>query len=174
MRVRTLITVVSLPAALAVAALTACGSTPAANGGSASTAAPPAGTSITMEVLNGEKATEFNILGPDGRGHDSYVPSQMTVLAGKSVSYTVINYDEGPHTFTIPELNINQQIPGRKDDTTPSVTTFNLTFPKTGTFRFYCALPCDGGQGGWAMTQGAKGPDQENAMAGYVSVVSSL
>lgn len=167
MRIKTAVTALALPGALLLLGLTACGSP-----SSAASVSP--GTTATLEVLNGEKATDFGILGPDGRGHDSFVPSHLTLKAGTPVTFTVINYDEGPHTFTIPELNINQQIAARKDDNTPGVTTFTVTFPKTGTFRWFCALPCDGGQGGWAMTNGKQGPDQENYMAGYVTVVSSL
>ncbi len=157
-------------------ALSACGGSSSAGGGSSSSTAP-AGASgqqtYTLEVLNGKLATKYGILGPDGRGHDSFVPSHMRVKAGEPVTLTVYNYDEGPHTFTIDELHINQTIKAHVSDTQPSVTTFTVTFPAAKTYRFYCSLPCDAGQGGWAMTSDrtGHGPSQDGFMAGFVSAV---
>jgi hypothetical protein len=56
---------------------------------------------------------------------------------------------------------------------TPSTTTFTITFPKAGTFRWFCSLPCDAGQGGWAMTTDrlGEGADQTGFMAGIVTVL---
>jgi plastocyanin len=155
--------------------LTACGGGTSTSGGSSSSTAAggSAQQAYTLEVLNGKLATKYGILGPDGRGHDSFVPAHMRVKAGGPVTFTVYNYDEGPHTFTIDELHINQMIAAHVSDTQPSVTTFTVTFPSTKTYRFYCSLPCDAGQGGWAMTADRKGHglSQDGFMAGYVSAV---
>ena len=166
------------PAAVALTiGLSACGSSSAAPAASSSSSSASAVTSsqqtYTMEILNGKMAGKYGITAPDGKGHDTYVPSHMTVKAGTPVTITVYNWDEGPHTFTISSLNINQTIPAYVSATQPSVTTFTVTFPKAGTYRFYCAMPCDAGHGGWAMTTDrlGKGPDQSAFMAGDVSAL---
>jgi membrane fusion protein, multidrug efflux system len=174
MKLGRILMALALPAALLV--LSACGGAANANNSSAKSGmvgASGASQSIQLEVLNGELATKYGILGPDGRGHDSFVPAHLTLKAGVPITFTVVNYDEGPHTFTIPELNLNATIAARVNDNTPSTSTFTVTFPKAGDYRWYCALPCDGGQGGWAMTsdRAGAGPDQNAAMAGYVTAV---
>lgn len=173
------------PAAVAVVlGASACGgSSSSSAGGSNTTSAAAASTasteasatqSYTMEVLNGKLATKYGILSTkDGIGHDTFMPSHLTLKAGVPVKVSVYNYDEGPHTFTVSNLNINERIKPHVSDTQPSVTTFTVTFPKAGTYRFFCALPCDAGQGGWAMTADRKGngADQDGFMAGYVSAL---
>jgi plastocyanin len=168
---RTLLALGIVPAVVVLTAAACGGGTAASSSGQGSTVS---GQTYTIEVLNGELATKFGIVGPDGKGHDSFVPSHMTVTAGVPVTITVYNYDEGAHTFTVPDLAINQNIPAAKEaGKTPSKTTFTVTFPKAGTFRWYCALPCDGGQGGWAMTPDrlAQGTAQTGFMAGIVTAL---
>lgn len=115
---------------------------------------------------------EGGSLGPDGKTHDTIMPSNFTVYVGQTVELTFINYDEGPHTFTSQGLGVNFQYPGAKSDGVPSVTHFQFTATKAGVFRWYCALPCDGGQGGWAMTTGSDAqPGQLGFMGGYVTVL---
>lgn len=183
MKVRIPLIGLALAAPAIMLGLSACGSSSSstAAGGSSSSTAPvtaPVTASgpqtYTMEVLNGKMATKFGIVAvADGIGHDTFVPSHMTVKAGVPVTMTVYNYDEGPHTYTISKLNINKQIKAHVSDTQPSVTTFTVTFPKAGTYRWFCALPCDAGQGGWAMTpdRGGHGAAQDGFMAGNVSVI---
>jgi hypothetical protein len=73
-----------------------------------------------MEVLNGKLATKYGILSTkDGIGHDTFMPSHLTLKAGVPVKMTVYNYDEGPHTFTVSNLNINEQIKPHVSDTQP-------------------------------------------------------
>jgi plastocyanin len=173
---RTLVGSLVIPAA-ALLALVACG-----NGGQANSLPPVTtinsatapGQAYTLEVLNGELAGKFGITAPDGVGHDTFVPSHMTVNAGQPVKITVYNYDEGPHTYTISELGISELVPAAKEaGTVPSSTTFTITFPKAGTFRWFCALPCDAGHGGWAMTGDrlGEGVDQTGFMGGIVTVL---
>lgn len=164
-------------AAIAVTVgLSACGGSSASASGSSSgtaTAATASAQTYTVEILNGKLAKKYGIEGPDGKGHDTWVPSHMTVTAGRPVTISVYNYDEGPHTFTITSLGINETISPHISATKPSVTTFTVTFAKAGTYRFFCAMPCDAGQGGWAMTtdRTGKGPSQDGFMAGYVTAM---
>lgn len=126
---------------------------------------------ITMYVFGGSQ----KIVGPDGNPHDTTVPASVVLKAGEPVELTVINYDEGPHTITAPDMNLDLVVkPGieHADKTvTPVSTTFTFTPSKKGNFRWYCKLPCDAGHGYWAMSQGFGGPDKEGYMAGEFVVI---
>jgi hypothetical protein len=116
---------------------------------------------------------EGGSMGPDGLKHDTVIPADFTVYKGQAVELTMINYDEGPHTITSDGLGIHFQYPGAKSDGVPSVTQFNFTPARAGVFEWYCALPCDAGQGGWAMTQGPHGEKaQPGFMDGNITVLS--
>lgn len=166
---RALVVLLSAVGVVAVAA-SGCGSSSRTVKASTSAAKGESGQSVSMEILNGERAKKLGHLGPDGLGHDMYLPSDVAVKVGDKVTVTVTNYDEGPHTFTAPGLGVNAEIKPavNADQGIPSKTTFTFTAAKAGKFRWYCALPCDGKQKGWAMTPGKSGPDQEKYMAGYV------
>lgn len=111
-------------------------------------------------------------VGPDKKTHDTVIPSDFTVYLGQTVNLTIINYDEGPHTFTSPELGVSFQYPGAISAGVPSISHFQFTASKAGVFRWYCTLPCDMGQGGWAMTAGTDGqPGQLGFMGGHVTVI---
>jgi plastocyanin len=111
-------------------------------------------------------------LGPDGKTHDTMMPSNFTVYVGQTVGLTFINYDEGPHSFTSTDLGVNFIIPGRTATSVPSVSHFQFTPTKAGVFRWWCLIACDTGQGGWAMTTGTDGGiGQLGFMAGYVTVM---
>lgn len=167
---RALVVLLSAIGVVAVATSGCGGSSKTVKASSASIAKGESGESVSMEILNGERAKKLGHLGPDGLGHDMYLPSDVTVKVGDKVTVTVTNYDEGAHTFTAPELGVNAEIKPaiNADKGIPSKTTFTFTVAKAGKFRWYCALPCDGKQKGWAMTPGKSGPDQEKYMAGYV------
>lgn len=116
-------------------------------------------------------------VGPDKFGHDSMDPSDLTIYAGEEVDLAIYNYDEGPHSITAPDLNLNLQIPGRTDAGVASVTHFTFTAKTAGKFRWWCAQPCDlggaaGKQKGWAMTNGPDGqPGQPGFMGGTITVI---
>lgn len=91
--------------------------------------------------------------GSDGKTHDTFLPGTMTFKQGKNYVLEIANYDEGPHTFTVPELNLNVQIPGHKETNVASVTKVEFTPDKAGTFEWTCNISCDGKANGWAMGQ---------------------
>ncbi len=130
-----------------------------------------AGQTVTMYIFRGEEGVK----GPDGKGHDAVVPSSMVVVAGQPVTVHVINSDEGKHTITSKELNLDQEIAAGNQlangDVGPVTTTFTLTAPKAGVFRWDCELVCDGGGGNWAMTPGFDGPAQPGFMAGSIVAI---
>jgi plastocyanin len=125
---------------------------------------------VSMKIAGGKMAKALGYTTDDGKGHDTYIPSELKVKAGSTIKVTVSNYDEGPHTFTSPDLGVNATIAPATNATKkiPSKTTFTIVVKKAGKFRWYCALPCDAKAAGWAMTPGSSGPDQDKYMAGYV------
>ncbi len=130
-------------------------------------AAAASAQKVTVYVFRGKQG----ILGPDGKGHDAFVPPNFVVKAGVPVTVDFINYDEGAHTLTAPKANLNIQIKGGKEvgnDVEPVTTTATFTIAKAGTYRWYCALTCDAGGHGWAMEQGYAGPGKEGYMAGFI------
>jgi plastocyanin len=125
------------------------------------------GQKVTLYIFRGKQG----ILGPDGKGHDAFVPSSFVVKAGSPVTVDFINYDEGPHTLTAPKLNLNIVVnPGKEvgNDVKPVTTTATFTVAQPGTYRWYCAVTCDAGGHGWAMEQGYAGPSKEGYMAGFI------
>lgn len=122
---------------------------------------------ITIYIFRGKTG----ILGPDGKGHDAFVPPNFVVKAGTPVTVDFINYDEGAHTLTVPKAKLDIQIKGGKEvgnDVQPVNTSATFTIAQPGTYRWYCALTCDAGGHGWAMEQGYAGPGKEGYMAGFV------
>jgi plastocyanin len=125
---------------------------------------------LTIYVFGGSEG----IMGPDGKPHDTVVPSSFVVKAGQPVSVTVINYDESPHSITSSALGIDLQVkPGKEVGKTvqPVTSTFTFTAQKPGVYRWYCVIPCDKGHGMWAMGDGYGGPGKEGFMAGNIVVV---
>jgi hypothetical protein len=112
--------------------------------------------------------------GSDGLTHDTTYGANFSVAKGSKVSVTVYNFDEGPHTITNKALGLNVTIPGAKNEEqgVPSKTTFTFTAKKVGSFRWYCSLPCDKGQGYWAMATSKKGVGRDGYMAGYINVTA--
>jgi len=114
-----------------------------------------------------------DIIGPDRNPHDIIIPANFVLQAGKPVTVTVVNYDEGPHTIMAPGLNLNQTIKaGMQVGKTikPVTTTFTFTPMKKGNFRWHCMMPCDTEQHGWAMRSGYGGHGKEGFMAGEIVV----
>jgi plastocyanin len=121
---------------------------------SASATVPPEHVKLTIK-----SDEEHGRQGPDGSWHDAFIPANLSIKAGATVTVTVLNYDESPHTFTSPELGTNEEIsPG--SETKPSETTFTFHAPaKAGSYEWFCALPCDP----WAM-------NEDGFMRGHVTV----
>jgi plastocyanin len=112
--------------------------------------------------------------GSDGLRHDTTYGANFSVAKGQRVTVTIWNYDEGPHTFTNKALGLNVKIPGAKNEEQgiPSKTVFSFRPKKAGTYRWYCSVPCDKGQGYWAMAVTKKGIGRDGFMAGYITVTA--
>lgn len=117
---------------------------------------------------------------PDGKFHDEMVPSTWAVRVGVWTEVTMINYDDGPHSLTIPQLGLDEIAQGAIKTTTPFagetkwetmnlavpvVSTFVFRISKAGLYAWYCKIPCDGGVAGvsYAMT-----PANDYGMTGFI------
>lgn len=94
-------------------------------------------------ILNVKSDAEHGKLGPGGTWHDAFLPANFTVRAGETVTVTIYNYDDMPHSFTSQSLGVNQVIAGGTPNR-PTKIAFAFVAPsKTGRYLWWCALPCD-------------------------------
>lgn len=154
--------------------------------------APQAKASHVASTAHGSKAAPVDHLtiymfrkksllpgAPDGKFHDEMVPSTWAVRVGVWTEVTMINYDDGPHSITVPQLGLDEIAQGGVKTTPfagetqwetlnsaiPVVTTFVFRISKAGIYAWYCKIPCDGGVAGvsYAMT-----PANDYGMTGYI------
>ncbi len=156
--------------AAGVLGLVACGSGAASNSGSQassnSVSSAPAQL-LNFQVVGPEDAT---FLGPDGAKHDVMaVVGSSTVKVGTPVTITITNKDTSQHSMTASELGINIVIPAATDKGDGTIS-YTFTPTKAGTFRWFCAIPCDSDNAGWDMTSDGHGSGQMNFMAGLITV----
>lgn len=137
-----------------IVSLVALGSTSSANNGSPTVAAsstaastPAAKPEPASLKLTVKTDAEHGKLGPGRVWHDAFLPAMLKVKPGQTVSVTVYNYDNSPHTFTAPTLGINEVI-AATSSSGARATTFKFTAPsQNGTYQWWCSDPCDP----WAM-----------------------
>lgn len=120
------------------------GSHPAAAGPASAAAAPAAAVQNISMTIN--PPPDFGVKNASGDTVDAFVPASFTVKAGVPVRVTVTTYDDMPHTFTAPDLGVDQMIAGGSNDK-PNTVTFTFTPTHTGSFEWLCKTPCDT----WAM-----------------------
>jgi heme/copper-type cytochrome/quinol oxidase subunit 2 len=151
---------------VAALAIGACGS-----GGQAGSDNPvPANAQLlSYQVVGPDDAT---ITSPDGAKHDVFAAlTATTVKVGVPVTITITNKDDVQHSMTSPELGLNIVIPAATDKADGTVT-YTFTPTKIGTFRWFCAIPCDTDNAGWDMTSDGGGNGQLNFMAGTITVTA--
>jgi hypothetical protein len=102
-------------------------------------------------------------LGPDGKRHDAYTPSDVTVKVGQPVQLTILNFGKDGHHFVGKGLGIDVPEKGRKNLGDPSQFVVTFTPKKTGKFQWNCVESCDGSNGNYAMSH-------DNYMMGYIEV----
>ncbi|HKZ15380.1 MAG TPA: hypothetical protein VJL81_16200 [Solirubrobacterales bacterium] len=133
------------------------GATPRSMMGGTGTTGTGNGTEEVNIVVKSDE--EHGRLGPEGTWHDAFLPADFSVDPGTTVKVTVVNYDEGEHTFTSPMLGLNVTIPAGTAKE-PASTTFTFKAPtRTGSYMWFCAKPCDP----WAMSH-------DGYMRGFVRV----
>jgi plastocyanin len=143
-------------------ALSGCGGG-ASSGGSSGGSSSSGAQNLHFTIIGSDDAT---LVGPDGKKHDTYLPSSAKVKVDTPIQVTVDNKDDVPHSFTIKELNIDQVVNGNKS------ITFTLNISNPGTYRFFCRIPCDADADGWAMQADTNGPSKDGFMAGYITASS--
>ena len=74
--------------------------------------------------------------GPDGKLHDAFSVTNFDVHAGQPVKLVINNTDTAPHSINAPGANVNIVV-------RPGVHTYTLLVQKTGSFEWYCMMPCD-------------------------------
>ncbi len=130
---------------------------------------------ITLQVLPG---SDGGPLGPDGKHHDAFVPSNLEVPVGKIVTVRIVNHDMMEHSIYQPELGLDivARPAAMKPDgrMIPITTTATFSVKARGRYRWYCTKPCDDDAKGWAMAPAARGtrdagrPDKDGFMAGEI------
>ena len=152
--------------ALALVLVAACGGSGNTANATTSGSKDVGGVTINYKVVGSDDGD----VGPDGKKHDTFKTSDPTaVQLGQRVTLKFTNTDEMPHSYTLLDLGINVNVPGAKDGKDGSAT-YSFTANKAGSFRWFCAIPCDEDNGGWAMKTTPKGNGQDNFMAGYLTV----
>lgn len=162
--------VAALPVAAALVVLAACGgsTSTSSNGQGVPLAAKSQAVTIHYKLVASDDADAKT--GPDGNKHDTFWTDDSTnVAVGDKITIVVDNFDDMPHGMVFPDLGITEMVVGGKDGQ-PGVTTFSFTATKTGTFRWYCQIPCDTDQDQWAMKDGSSGPSIDDFMAGYITI----
>ena len=74
--------------------------------------------------------------GPDGKLHDAFTVTNFQVHAGQPIQLVINNTDSVPHSINSPTAGVN--IVAK-----PGVHTYSLVVSKTGSFAWYCMMPCD-------------------------------
>ena len=161
----------AIAAGIAGMALLACGSAsqPAA---SIVDSAPGAASAVAAQLLTFQAVgpEDATVVGPDGAKHDILAAtSGTTVKKGIPVTITITNKDSSQHSLTSPDLGLNIVVPGATASGDGTIS-YTFTPTKTGSFRWFCAIPCDSDNAGWDMTSDGTGNGQNNFMAGFITV----
>jgi plastocyanin len=105
----------------------------------------------------GEESRTVTIAGQEAASHGSedvtgageievelddfyFEPTVLEGEAGQTLTVTMFNEGDAPHTFTIDELQIDEELqPGDED------VSAEVTFPDSGALVFYCRFHVEGG-----------------------------
>jgi hypothetical protein len=109
-------------------------------------ALPPVAKMVALSVIPEYKP------GPEGEKHDAFTTTEFAVQAGRPQELRIDNTDDVRHSITSPEAGVNIVV-------MPGTHTYTLRVKHPGSFRWFCAFPCDE----WAM-------QHPGYMAGYITV----
>ena len=86
---------------------------------------------VLLLAACGDGVARFTI---EGKDNLTFTPNTITIKPGQRVELTLVNNGKLPHTFTVPDLNLEAQMP-------PGVTNkMTFTAPESGEYRFYSAV----------------------------------
>ena len=94
---------------------------------------PPTSTPIPATLTAAPappKVTNTQQIAIEGTDRLTFVPDTITVTSGQAVELTLVNNGQLDHTFTVPDLRIEVQMPAGKTN------TFTFTAPQAGVYRF--------------------------------------
>jgi hypothetical protein len=109
-------------------------------------ALPPVAKVVSLSVIAEYKP------GPEGEKHDAFTTTEFAVRAGQPQELRIDNTDDVRHSITAPEAGVNIVV-------MPGTHAYTLLVKHPGSFRWFCAFPCDE----WAM-------QHPGYMAGSISV----
>ena len=86
---------------------------------------------VLLLAACGDGVARFTI---EGKDNLTFTPNTITIKPGQRVELTLVNNGKLPHTFTVPDLNLEAQMP-------PGVTNkVTFTAPESGEYHFYSAV----------------------------------
>lgn len=94
---------------------------------------PPTSTlipAVLTAALVPPQVTNTQQITIEGTDRLTFVPDTLTVTAGQTVELTLVNSGQLDHTFTVPDLSIEVQMPAGKTN------TFTFMAPQAGVYRF--------------------------------------
>ena len=94
---------------------------------------PPTPTSMPVRLVATPASPEVTAaqqITIEGTDRLTFVPDTITVTAGQPVKLTTVNSGKLDHTFTVPDLNIEVQMPAGQ------TSTFTFTAPQAGIYHF--------------------------------------
>jgi plastocyanin len=99
---------------------------------------PAADDAAQEQPAEEEAATDFSLETRDF----FFSPKALTGEPGQEATITVSNTGEAPHTFTIKDLDVDEELqPGDETEVT-------VTFPDSGSVEFICRFHAGGGMEG--------------------------
>ena len=72
----------------------------------------------------------------------TFAPATLVGTAGQTITLTVTNNGSASHTFTIDDQNVDEELEGGDS------VEVSVTFPDSGSVRFYCRFHGGGGMEG--------------------------
>jgi plastocyanin len=151
---------------LAGALVVGCGDDGETTGSSSGSASSPAGEApVSLPGTVSDHGTET--LAEGGAlamelDDQYFAPTFVEAPAGGTVALTLTNEGDLPHTFTIDEADVDEEVAAGAS------TTVEVTLPENGSLRYYCRFHVAGGMQG-AFVVSAEGAPATTVVAGGVS-----
>jgi plastocyanin len=137
MKVRSFVRVVAIVGILAIVATACSNSSSSSPGGGSSSSSEEEATTLDVTGKTSAEVEAYN------EGSEFYFePSTLTGSGGQSLTITVKNEGDIPHTFTIDDQNVDVELqPDEEQDVT-------VTFPDSGSVEFFCRFHVGSGMKG--------------------------
>jgi hypothetical protein len=122
--------------------LVACGGLPQASSVPPYTPQTRTLTIVTVPLLVKESTGTFPFLTKDfakggvlyGKEMYAFSPDHLTAYQGDTLDITIVNPEDDPHSFVLPDFNVNVLLPPQ------AVTKVHFVANKVGIFTFLCGV----------------------------------